>query len=75
MSYDITKVQETEIRKNFDKLESQISKSQICEDNYLPELLTQMDHLLKDTQKKIKNYQIQILLILLIMIYLMKQLI
>ena len=58
MSYDITKVHETEIRKNFDKLESQISKSQICEDNYLPELLTQMDHLLKDTQKKIKNYQI-----------------
>ncbi len=58
MSYDITKIHETEIRKNFDKLESQISKSKICEENYLPELLNQLDQLLKDTQTKIKNYQI-----------------
>ena len=58
MSYDITKIHETEIRKNFDKLESHISKSKICEENYLPELLNQLDQLLKDTQTKIKNYQI-----------------
>ena len=58
MSYDITKIHETEIRKNFDKLESQISKCEICEENYLPELISQMDQLLKDTQKRIKNYQI-----------------
>ena len=57
MSYDIT-IYEAEIRKNFDKLESLISKSKICEENYLPEVVSQIDQLLKDTQKRIKNYQI-----------------
>ena len=55
MSYDIA-IYEAEIRKNFDKLESLISK--ICEENYLPEVVSQIDQLLKDTQKRIKNYQI-----------------
>lgn len=58
MSYDIKTYHETEIRKNFEKIENQISKSKICEENYLPELLSQMDQQLKETQKKIKNYQI-----------------
>ncbi len=57
MSYDIA-IYEAEIRKNFDKLESLISKSKICEENYLPEVVSQIDQLLKDTQKRIKNYQI-----------------
>ena len=60
MSYDAAKMHETEIRKNFDKLESLISKSKICEDNYLPELVSQIDQVLRDTQKRIKAYQISI---------------
>ena len=58
MSYDITGMHETEIRKNFDKLESHLSRSKICEENYLPQLVSQMDEVLRDTEKKIKNYQI-----------------
>ena len=60
MSYDIAKIHETEIRKNFDKLESLISKSKICEENFLPELVSQIDQVLRDTQKRIKTYQISI---------------
>ena len=60
MSYDVAKIHETEIRKNFDKLESLISKSKICEENFLPELVSQIDQVLKDTQKRIKTYQISI---------------
>ena len=60
MNYDVKTYHETEIRKNFEKLENQISKSNICEENYFPELLSQMDQLLKDIQKRIKNYQISI---------------
>ena len=58
MNYDITGMHETEIRKNFDKLESHLSRSKICEDNYLPKIIPQMDEILRDTEKKIKNYQI-----------------
>ena len=58
MSYDITGMHETEIRMNFDKLESHLSRSKICEENYLPQLVSQMDEVLRDTEKKIKNYQI-----------------
>ena len=58
MSYDVSQLHENEIRKNFDKLENLIAKSSICDENYLPELSNQMDHLLKDTEKRIKNYQI-----------------
>ena len=35
MSSDLNKIHESEIRKNFDKLDSQISKSELGEDNYL----------------------------------------
>ena len=58
MSSDLNKIHESEIRKNFDKLDSQISKSELCEDNYLPELVSKIDQILKDTEKKIKQYQI-----------------
>ena len=58
MSYDLTGMHETEIRKNFDKLESHLSTSKICKNNYLPTIISQMDEVLRDTEKKIKNYQI-----------------
>ena len=58
MSYDVSQLHENEINKNFDKLESLVAKSSICEENYLLELSKQMDQLLKDTEKRIKNYQI-----------------
>ncbi len=58
MRDDITGMHETEIRKNFDKLESHLSTSKICENNYLPKIISQMDEVLRDTEKKIKNYQI-----------------
>ena len=58
MRDDITGMHETEIRKNFDKLESHLSTSRICEDKYLPKIISQMDEVLRDTEKKIKNYQI-----------------
>ena len=58
MSNDINRIHETEIRKSFDKLESQISRTEICEDNYLEENLSKLDLIIKDTEKKIKGYQV-----------------
>ena len=58
MSYDITRMHETEIRKNFDKLEQYISKSEISIEKFPPESLSQMDIILKDTEKRIKSYQL-----------------
>jgi len=58
MSYDITRMHETEIRQNFDRLEQYISKSEISGDEFPPESLTQMDTILKDTEKRIKSYQL-----------------
>ena len=58
MSYDITRLHETEIRKNFDKLEQHISQSEISGDNYPQESISQMDEILKDTEKRIKSYQL-----------------
>ena len=58
MSYDITRMHETEIRKNFDKLEQYISKSEISVEEFPPESLSQMDTILKDTEKRIKSYQL-----------------
>ena len=58
MSYDITRIHETEIRKNFDKLEQYISKSEISIEEFPSESLSQMDIILKDTEKRIKSYQL-----------------
>ena len=58
MSYDIIRMHETEIRKNFDKLEQYISKSEISVEEFPPESLSQMDTILKDTEKRIKSYQL-----------------
>ena len=58
MSYDITRMHETEIRKNFDRLEQYISKSEISLEEFPQESLTQMDTILKDTEKRIKSYQL-----------------
>ena len=58
MSYDITRMHETEIRKNFDKLEQYISKSEISIEEFPSESLSQMDLILKDTEKRIKSYQL-----------------
>jgi hypothetical protein len=49
---------ETEIRKNFDKLEQYISKSEISIEEFPSESLSQMDLILKDTEKRIKSYQL-----------------
>ena len=57
MSFDLSEYHEKEINKNFEKIESQIAKSSICENEYLQTIIEQMENLLTDTEKQIKNYR------------------
>ena len=57
MSFDLTAYHEKEINKNFEKIESQIAKSSICENEYLQTIIEQLENLLTDTEKQIKNYR------------------
>ena len=39
MSFDLTAYHEKEVNKNFEKIESQIAKSSICETEYLQKIM------------------------------------
>ena len=39
MSFDLTAYHEKEVNKNFEKIESQIAKSTICENEYLQTII------------------------------------
>lgn len=57
-NYELSTIHEKEINKNFDKLDSLISSIKISEESHKKNLISQMDKLIKDTETKIKNYQI-----------------
>ena len=55
---DLSSMHETDIRKNFNNLDTLISNIKFSDESNKSNLLSQADKLIKDTETKIKNYQI-----------------
>ena len=55
---DLSSMHESDIRKNFNNLDTLISNIKFSDESNKNNLLSQADKLIKDTEKKIKNYQI-----------------
>ena len=55
---DLSSMHESDIRKNFSNLDTLISNIKFCEESIKHNLISQAEKLLKDTEMKIKNYQI-----------------
>ena len=55
---DLSSMHENDIRKNFNNLDTLISNIKFSEESNKSNLLSQADKLIKDTEMKIKNYQI-----------------
>ena len=55
---DLSSMYETDIRKNFNNLDTLISNIKFSDESNKSNLLSQADKLIKDTETKIKNYQI-----------------
>ena len=55
---DLSSMHESDIRKNFINLDTLISNIKFSDESNKINLLSQADKLIKDTEKKIKNYQI-----------------
>ena len=55
---DLSSMHESDIRKNFINLDTLISNIKFSDESNKSNLLSQADKLIKDTEKKIKNYQI-----------------
>ena len=56
MNSDIIQIYELNLQKNYDLLESQMTKSQIYEEEYLDSIIDSMDNLLFLTSKTTKEY-------------------
>ena len=56
MNSDIIQIYELNLQKNYDLLESQLTKSQIYEEEYLDSIIDSMDNLLFLTSKTTKDY-------------------
>ena len=56
MNSDIIQIYELNLQKNYDLLESQLTKSQIYEEEYLDSIIDSMDNLLSLTSKTTKDY-------------------
>ena len=56
MNSDLTQIYEINLQKNYDLLNTQISKSQLYEEQYLDSIIDSMDNLLIQTSKTTKNY-------------------
>ena len=57
-NYDLSSMHESDIRKNFINLDTLISNIKFSDESNKSNLLSQADKLIKDTETKIKNYQI-----------------
>ena len=57
-NYDLSSMHESDIRKNFINLDTLISNIKFSDESNKINLLSQADKLIKDTETKIKNYQI-----------------
>ena len=55
---DLSSMHESDIRKNFNNLDTLISNIKFSDESNKSNLLSQADKLIKDTETKIKNYQI-----------------
>ena len=55
---DLSSMHERDIRKNFNNLDTLISNIKFSDESNKSNLLSQADKLIKDTETKIKNYQI-----------------
>ena len=55
---DLSNMHESDIRKNFNNLDTLISNIRFSDESNKSNLLSQADKLIKDTETKIKNYQI-----------------
>ena len=55
---DLSSMHESDIRKNFSNLDTLISNIKFSEESIKNNLISQAEKLLKDTEMKIKNYQI-----------------
>ena len=55
---DLSSMNESDIRKNFSNLDTLISNIKFSEESIKNNLISQAEKLLKDTEMKIKNYQI-----------------
>ena len=55
---DLSSMHESDIRKNFNNLDTLISNIKFSDESNKSNLLSQADKLIKDTEMKIKNYQI-----------------
>ena len=55
---DLSSIHESDIRKNFNNLDTLISNIKFSDESNKSNLLSQADKLIKDTEMKIKNYQI-----------------
>ena len=55
---DLSSMHERDIRKNFINLDTLISNIKFSDESNKSNLLSQADKLIKDTETKIKNYQI-----------------
>ena len=55
---DLSSMHESDIRKNFNNLDTLISNIKFSDESNKINLLSQADKLIKDTETKIKNYQI-----------------
>ena len=58
MSSDVIEIYELNLQKNYDLLDTQISKSMIYEDEYLPPIIKIMDNLLSQISKTTKDYTV-----------------
>lgn len=59
-SSDIIRLYEVNIKKTYDILDSYIYKSNLYEDEYLSQLISQIENLLLSLEKDIKNYTLEL---------------
>ena len=57
-NFYLSKMNENEIRKNFDKIDSLIKSLKITEESHKKNIILKLEELIADTEMKIKNYQI-----------------